>query len=189
MDDWLVFCVTVIVILFTPGPTNTLLATSGATVGFRRSLHLLVGELVGYNTAIVTLRVVFAPIVQNFAVVPLALRFAASTYLIVLAVRLWRARPATQGNASISLREVFVTTLLNPKAILLGLIVVPQESRAATPFLAVLSLLIVTIGTAWIAIGCATAPAIEKRVGVPVSRGAAVLLLAFAGVLLTQAFV
>ena len=41
MQDPVLFTLTVLFILGTPGPTNTLLATAGGTVGFRRALPLV----------------------------------------------------------------------------------------------------------------------------------------------------
>ncbi|MFY8031875.1 MAG: hypothetical protein ACOVO5_08585 [Devosia sp.] len=47
MTDPLLFLAAVLTLLGTPGPTNTLLATAGATAGVRRSLPRLLGVLGG----------------------------------------------------------------------------------------------------------------------------------------------
>ena len=51
MISWF-FIGLVITILFTPGPTNTLLASSGVQVGIKRSLLLIPAEAIGYILAI-----------------------------------------------------------------------------------------------------------------------------------------
>ena len=48
MTDKFSFIIVALALLATPGPTNTLLATSGAASGFRKSLVLLLGEFLGY---------------------------------------------------------------------------------------------------------------------------------------------
>jgi hypothetical protein len=60
--DSLVFVTATVSLLATPGPTNTLLATSGASAGLRRSAHLLIAELGGYLIAIVLLRSLLGPL-------------------------------------------------------------------------------------------------------------------------------
>ena len=51
MISWF-FIGLVITILLTPGPTNTLLASSGIQVGLRKSLLLIPAEAIGYIIAI-----------------------------------------------------------------------------------------------------------------------------------------
>ena len=51
MISWF-FIGLVITILLTPGPTNTLLASSGIQVGLRKSLLLIPAEAIGYILAI-----------------------------------------------------------------------------------------------------------------------------------------
>jgi len=60
--DRIAFAAAALSLLATPGPTNTLLATSGAKVGLRRSLPLLGAELGGYLLAILLLRALIGPL-------------------------------------------------------------------------------------------------------------------------------
>jgi hypothetical protein len=107
----------VAVILATPGPTNTLMATSGAVSGIRHSLHLLLGEIAGYLLAIYAVRLVIGPLVGQFPLLATVLKIAAAIYIIHLAVTLWHRRIERDGNApAVTLTDVFITTLLNPKA-------------------------------------------------------------------------
>ena len=55
MQDPFLFAAAVLAILWTPGPTNTLLATAGATRGFRHSLPLIPAEAAGYAISILVL--------------------------------------------------------------------------------------------------------------------------------------
>lgn len=48
MFSWL-FISLVITILLTPGPTNTLLASSGIETGVKKSLKLIPAEVIGYS--------------------------------------------------------------------------------------------------------------------------------------------
>src|SRR5262245_59970631 len=116
--DPLLFVASTMSLLATPGPTNTLLATSGASAGLRRSIHLLVAELCGYLLAITLLRLVLGPLIMANPVLGTGIRLAAAIYLVYLAVVLWRhSSVKVYDSCPVSFSRVFVTTLLNPKAI------------------------------------------------------------------------
>ena len=91
MTDPILFILAVLTLLGTPGPTNTLLATSGATVGVKWSLMLLAGELSGYLIAILAIRIVLGPIIHAYPLVGIALKIAVVAYLGIKLTRppLW----------------------------------------------------------------------------------------------------
>lgn len=174
-------------LLATPGPTNTLLATAGATRGFRSSLALLLGELAGYLIAIAVLIAALGPVLAAAPEVGLALRLAIALYLLYLAWAFWRHGGAVDLDARpVTVARVLVTTLLNPKAAIFAFGIIPAgasgDLAAALPWIALLSVLIVSVGTSWIGLGAlakrgfrlAATPELCYRVG-------AVALLLFAG--------
>ena len=64
MEDPLLFSLAVLTILGTPGPTNTLLATSGGAVGVKASLPLVPAEAAGYLIAIVAIGLALGAVVS-----------------------------------------------------------------------------------------------------------------------------
>jgi threonine/homoserine/homoserine lactone efflux protein len=158
MAEMLTFILGSLSLLATPGPTNTLLAASGAVTGFRRSAVLLVGELAGYLLAIGVLRAVVGPVVAALPAFGIALRLAVCVYLVHLALTFWGRSAAPLDTARpVTLARVFVTTLLNPKAVIFAFTLLPftpaMSLAQMAPWLAALSLLIVAVGGSWIALG------------------------------------
>ena len=115
---FLTFFTATYVLLAMPGPTNTLLATSGAGIGIARSLHLLAAELCGYLLAIALLRLALGPIVSDIPIAALALRVAVTVYILCLAFMLWRVNTRERRDgAPVRFGQVLLATLLNPKAL------------------------------------------------------------------------
>jgi threonine/homoserine/homoserine lactone efflux protein len=146
------FSASVLLLLVVPGPTNTLLATSGATVGFRRSMPLLLGELVGYISAILLIQAVLYPAAARTPSIALMMRAAAGVYLALLAFRLWTT-PLKVARAVISVRQVFITTLLNPKALAFAVLIVPFGSARFSAYLGLFVTMVPAIGSLWITVG------------------------------------
>lgn len=141
-------------LLATPGPTNTLLATAGAEVGWRRARHLLAAELAGYLLAIAILRLALGPIIAAKPEFALALQAAVVAYVLHLAIAVWkRGNVRDLAGRSITFRRVFLTTLLNPKGAIFAFSLLPTADDGLLFGFAVLSLEIVAIGFGWIRLG------------------------------------
>ncbi|MFT4117835.1 LysE family translocator [Bradyrhizobium sp.] len=190
--SFLTFFTATYFLLAVPGPTNTLLATSGAGIGIARSLRLLAAELCGYLLAIALLRLALGPIVGGIPIVALVLRVAVTIYILGLAVTLWRlnTRELREG-AAVTFRQVLLTTLLNPKALVFAFLLLPAHAAPLEllPWLGVIALQILTAGAAWIMLG-ATLGRGARRLGHPdiVTRAGAVTLVAVTGLIWLQSF-
>lgn len=144
-------------LLATPGPTNTLLAASGAEVGLRRSLRLLAAELGGYLLAIALLRWLLGPVMTAHPAFGVTLQIVIATYVSYLAVVLWNrgAHGAVGDHGCVTSSRVFVTTFLNPKAIIFSFTLLPSATGLAglLPWVAALSAQIAMAGMGWIMLG------------------------------------
>lgn len=127
MVSWL-FIVWVLSILFTPGPTNTLLASSGVQVGVRASFVLIPAEAFGYLIAISAWGFVMAKIALHIPLLPAILKLFSAAYMLYLASKLWRSAHLAHDLSSnrIYPYELFFATLLNPKALLFASAVFPN---------------------------------------------------------------
>ena len=187
MEDPFLFVLSVLAILGTPGPTNTLLDTSGAAAGVKASLPLIPAEAAGYLIAILTLGLALGPVVAASPLLAAALRIAVGGYLMLLAVRLWRRGGATLADGRlVTPRQVFTTTLLNPKAIVFALGVVPFGAPRLHLYLLGFVGMLIAVALCWIAAGAALgrAAAGTGRTGV-VPRVGAAAVAAFALVLVS----
>lgn len=145
----------ILVLLVTPGPTNTLLALGGAERGWRGALRLIPAELAGYLATTLPLALLGARLLMEVPAARLAVTVAAAVWVLWLAVALWR-RPARPGTAAVTGRRVFVTTLLNPKALVFGLVLLPgPDAASVAAHFAAFVALIVLVAAGWAALGAA----------------------------------
>lgn len=129
MIPWL-FVSLVITILLTPGPTNTLLASSGIESGVKKSLKLIPAEATGYLIAISVWGLLIESIADIFPIVPPMMKLLSATYIIFLALKLWKTSTvdADMNQPSITVKALFCATLLNPKALLFASAIFPASS-------------------------------------------------------------
>lgn len=189
MTDPLLFILAVLTLSGTPGPTNTLLATAGALAGVRKSLILLIAELSGYFVAIAVIRMVLGPIFTAYPLLGSTLKIAVAVYLGWMAIKLWLRGARVAGSAvTVTVINVFLTTLLNPKALIFALSVIPAEHQQLIWFHTAFGLAVVAVGFCWILLGRAVGTAAGERHAGVVPRVASVALVGFAGIVLASAF-
>jgi threonine/homoserine/homoserine lactone efflux protein len=176
----------IVVVLVTPGPTNTLLAAAGLRDGLRRALPLIAAELTGYLVSISSWGRFFAHAAHVWPWLPSLLRVAASVYIAWLALDMWRAAVALPGSTQRAgnVRTLFAATLLNPKGLLFGGTIFPAVAFMHLPAylfaMGMFACLAAPIALAWIAFGAALA---SGRLGwfepAKMQRGASIVLGVF----------
>lgn len=117
-------------LLLTPGPTNTLIALAGAERGVMRALRLIPAEITAYVLTSVPLAIAGAEILAAFPALRSAITLVAALWVAWLAVKLWRTSSGVAGETAMQVTglKIFTTTLLNPKAVIIGLVLLPAES-------------------------------------------------------------
>jgi threonine/homoserine/homoserine lactone efflux protein len=141
-------------LLMTPGPTNSLVLLAGAERGLAGAARLIPVELAGYLTTVVPLTLVGQSVLAAYPDLQLTVALLAAVWVAVLAVRLWRVRPEEGRALSVRPGALFVTTALNPKALIFGLVLLPSADRVEAN-LALFAGLVVAVAFVWAGLGAA----------------------------------
>lgn len=146
----LAFLSAVLALLLAPGPSNTLIGVAAAQGGTLRALRLIPAELAGYLLAVLALAAVGQRLGQDWPQAALALQGAAAVWVMLLAWRLWR-RPLAGADAPlVGFATLLGTTLLNPKALIFALVLLPPlQSADFLPRLGLFSLAIMLAASLW----------------------------------------
>lgn len=108
----------------TPGMCMTLALTLGMTVGIRRTLWMMLGELIGVGLVAVLVVVGVAALIVQYPELFVVLKIAGGGYLLYLGIQLWRSRgkmaidlngrPKDTGRWQLA-SQGFITAVANPK--------------------------------------------------------------------------
>ena len=125
----LAFLSAVMVLLIAPGPTNTLMGLAGAQKGLGHVARLIPAELAGYLTAILPLSYLGAQALAQSPTLALILQGAAALWVMYLALKLWNLTAVDSSANEVSAGRIYLTTMLNPKALIFGLVLLPAPSE------------------------------------------------------------
>lgn len=165
----------ILALLLTPGPTNTLVLLSAGERGFRATLRLIPAELLGYLSSVLPLLAfAHAASAQMDALRP-AIALAAGLWVLALALRLWQRPDARAEAPMVTARQLYVTTFLNPKGLIFGLVLLPTAPAAAS--VPLFAGLVVAVALVWAGLGCRLPLGAQSRLA-PVLRRAAACWLA-----------
>jgi len=109
----------------TPGMCMTLSMTLGMSLGVRRTLHMMWGELIGVGLVSVLSVIGVAAIMLNYPAIFAAFKYVGGAYLVWLGIQMWQAKgkmaipadlSAGQQTSAMGLAlQGFVTAIANPK--------------------------------------------------------------------------
>ena len=85
--------------LFTPGPNNAMLAASGATFGFRRTLPHMLGVAVGFPAMLLIVGLALGGLFQTSALLREGLRWGGVALLLWIAFKIAMADPSQPDRA------------------------------------------------------------------------------------------
>nr|WP_321385329.1 LysE family translocator [uncultured Vibrio sp.] len=145
------FIPTFFFVSITPGMCMTLALTLGMSVGYRRTLWMMIGELAGVALVSVSAVLGIAAIMLNYPWLFVALKFIGGAYLLYLGIEMWRSRgklainletesALPQGNWNLVIQG-FVTAIANPKGWAFMISLLPpfiDQNAALAPQLTVL---------------------------------------------------
>ena len=118
-----VFIPTFFFVSITPGMCMTLAMTLGMSIGVRRTLWMMIGELLGVATVAIAAVLGVASIMLNYPDAFAILKWVGGAYLIYIGVNMWRAKGKmsvdTSKPSDVSRKSLFtqgfVTAIANPK--------------------------------------------------------------------------
>ncbi|MDP5030600.1 MAG: LysE family translocator [Paraglaciecola sp.] len=126
MPDWsilAVFIPTFFFVSITPGLCMTLAMTLGMSVGMRRTLWMMLGEVVGVALVAIAAVMGVATLMLNFPQIFTLFKWAGGGYLAYVGVMMWRAKAQPITNeymhkppSNLALvSQGFITAIANPK--------------------------------------------------------------------------
>ncbi len=139
----------------TPGMCMTLSMTLGMTIGLRRTLWMMIGELVGVGLVALLSVVGVAALMLQYPQAFDLFKYAGGAYLGYLGIQLWRSRgkmairPEAPGDRDIVrsglMLQGFVTAVANPKGWAFFIALLPPFISDQQPMLPQISLLLFLI--------------------------------------------
>ena len=108
----------------TPGMCMTLALTLGMTVGIRRTMWMMLGELIGVGLVAISVVIGVAALIVQYPELFVVLKIVGGGYLLYLGIQLWRSKgkmaidlngtPKNTGRLQLA-TQGFITAVANPK--------------------------------------------------------------------------
>ncbi len=151
-----VFIPTFFLVSVSPGLCMTLALTMGMTVGIRKTLWMMLGELVGVALVGVFAVIGVATMMLNYPTVFVVFKYVGGLYLMYLGVQMWRSKGkmaldfngsgATEDKTQWAVAmQGFITAIANPKGWAFMISLLPPFINASLPMVPQLAILLTTV--------------------------------------------
>ncbi|WP_168880172.1 threonine transporter RhtB [Rhizobium sp. P28RR-XV] len=159
-------------LLVLPGPTNTLLALSAEKLTPGQYTGRLATVMAAYIAVVVPFAWIAGPILQDHVQVAKSVKLASAGWVLYLGFRVWTSEKQFDG-ATLGNGRLLLTTLLNPKGLMLGLTILPPSPLS----LAILTSVVALTSSIWIFAGRAIVGTGSRRRVIARKIGSGVLCL------------
>lgn len=149
------FIPTFFLVSLTPGMCMTLSLSLGITIGVRRALWMMAGELLGVAVVATAAAVGVATFMLNYPTAFALFKYAGGAYLAWLGLQMWQSRgklampdldaPAPSTSRVQLATQGFITAIANPKGWAFFIALLPPFIDSSLPMAPQLTLLIVMI--------------------------------------------
>lgn len=132
MSIWVLFALTVLPLIFTPGPDMLFILSQVMGKNAKAGMMATLGVCSGYLVHSILVALGIAAIIVSFPLLFEAMRWLGIAYLLYLAVGLFKSVFSNKKlaldshSSSHPLRKGFFTALLNPKGMLIYFAILPQ---------------------------------------------------------------
>jgi threonine/homoserine/homoserine lactone efflux protein len=112
------FLVFAIVTLFTPGPNNVMLMTTGLNFGFRRAQPHVLGVTLGFSLMVLVVGIGLGAVFSVWPALYTIIKFAGAAYLLYLAWLIGRSHAVEEGqkrSRPVTFIEAVLFQWINPK--------------------------------------------------------------------------
>lgn len=104
---------------FTPGPNNIMLMTSGANLGYKRTLPHMLGVMIGFAVMIALVSIGLLQVLESNPAYKQLLQYFCASYLVYLALKIALAKPEIKSAAGYKPMSFLASASfqwVNPKA-------------------------------------------------------------------------
>ena len=109
-----------------PGPNNILASYSGFNFGLIKTIPHMFGVIFGFTTLVVVMNIGLINVFKNFLIVQEILKYAGTIFLIYLAYKISFSKTSSDNSSKSPVKfiETFFFQFLNPKAVIVAIIIV-----------------------------------------------------------------
>ena len=111
---------------YTPGPNNVVASYSGFNFGIKKTIPHIFGVTFGFTPVVFTLTIGLVNVFKLFPIIQTILKYLGSLFLIYLAYKISFSKSSNESKNEnpISFLDTFIFQFLNPKGVLIGIIIV-----------------------------------------------------------------
>ena len=155
-------CLFWFVTAFTPGPNNIVASYSGFNFGITKTIPHILGVTLGFTALIISLIIGLINIFKLYPIIQEVLKYLGTLFLLYLAFKISFSNSDNNSNSEnpVKFIETFLFQFLNPKGVIVGIIVVSTYVQLDENYMSyslqiiILALLFsLTIITSWTLVG------------------------------------